>query len=214
VQTSKGETLLADQVMLAIGRLPNTTGLGLERAGVTVGNRGRVEVDAYSRSSAENIYAVGDVTDRVALTPVAIYEAMCFVKTAFENMPTRPDHEHVPSAVFSTPEIGTVGLSEAHALEQGYAIDVYKSAFRPLQVTLSDSTERMMLKLIVDQKTDKVLGCHIFGPNAADMVQLVAVALKMGATKAQFDATVALHPSAAEELVTMRTKSYSKSPSA
>ncbi len=209
VQTSKGDTLVADQVMLAIGRVPNTAGLGLERAGVALGARGRVEVDEYSRTNVENIYAVGDVTDRMALTPVAIHEALAFVKTVFEKAPTRPDHEHVPSAVFSTPEIATVGLSETRALECGYAIDVYKSTFRPLQVTLSGSAERMLLKLIVDQKADKVLGCHIFGPNAADMVQLVAVALKMGATKAQFDSTIALHPSAAEELVTMRTKAYS-----
>jgi glutathione reductase (NADPH) len=210
--TTSGEEFVADQVMLAVGRVPNTTGLGLERAGVTLGIRGRVEVDPYSRTVAENIYAVGDVTDRIALTPVAIHEAMAFVKTAFENTPTRADHMHVPSAVFSTPEIGTVGLTEAGALERGHSIDVYKSTFRPLQITLSEGGDRMLLKLVVDQKTDKVLGCHIFGPNAADMIQLVAVTLKMGATKSQFDATVALHPSAAEELVTMRTKAYSKMP--
>ena len=211
-KTSTGQTLVADQVMLAIGRVPNTGGLGLENIGVATGKRGQVEVDEYSRSTVDNIYAVGDVTDRLALTPVAIHEAMCFVKTAFENAPTRPDHEHVPSAVFSTPEIGTIGLTEAKALEHGHTVDVYKSMFRPLQATLSGGGDRMMLKLIVDPKTDKVLGCHIFGPNAADMVQLVAVTLKMGATKAQFDSTIALHPSAAEELVTMRTKSYSKGP--
>jgi len=211
-KTSTGETLVADQVMLAIGRVPNTSGLGLEKIGVTTGTRGRIEVNEYSRTSVNNIYAVGDVTDRIALTPVAIHEAMCFVKTVFEKTPTRPDHEHVPSAVFSTPEIGTIGLTEAQALERGHSIDAYKSAFRPLQATLSGGGDRMMLKLIVDQKTDRILGCHIFGPNAADMVQLVAVTLKMGATKAQFDSTIALHPSAAEELVTMRTKSYSRSP--
>ncbi|MGC9953646.1 MAG: glutathione-disulfide reductase [Rhizomicrobium sp.] len=211
-RTSKGETLVADQVMLAIGRVPNSEGLGLERAGVATGHRGRIEVDATSRTSAENIYAVGDVTDRKALTPVAIHEATCFVKTAFEGVPTKPDYAVVPTAVFSTPEIGTVGLSEASALERGYAIDVYRSSFRPLRITLSEGGDRMLMKLIVDQKTDKVLGCHIFGPDAAEMIQLVAVALKAGATKAQFDSTLALHPSAAEELVTMRTKSYSKTP--
>ncbi len=210
--TVSGEEIVADQVMLAVGRVPNTTGLGLERAGVTLGIRGRVEVDPFSRSAAENIFAVGDVTDRIALTPVAIHEAMAFVKTAFENTPTRADHMHVPAAVFSTPEIGTVGLTEADALERGHSIDVYKSTFRPLQITMSEGGDRMLLKLIVDQKTDKVLGCHIFGPNAADITQLVAVTLKMGATKSQFDATMALHPSAAEELVTMRTKAYSKAP--
>jgi len=208
--TTKGDTLVADAIMLAIGRRPNSGGIGLERAGVATGLHGRIEVDEFSRTNVENIYAIGDVTDLLTLTPVAIHHAMCFVKTAFENKPTRPDHDHVPSAVFSTPEIATVGLSEARALEQGYAIDVYKSEFRPLRIVLSDGGDRMMMKLIVDQKTGKVLGCHVFGANAAEIVQLVAVALKMGATKADFDATIALHPSAAEELVTMRTKAYSK----
>lgn len=212
VQTSQGETLAADQVMLAIGRQPNSEGLGLERAGVRTGMRGRIEVDEYSRTNIENIYAIGDVTDRLALTPVAIHEAMCFVKTAFDGVPSRPDHELVPTAVFSAPEIGTVGLTEAQALACGHAIDVYKSTFRPLRLTLAEAGDRTMMKLIVDQKTDSVLGCHIFGLDAAEIVQIVAVALKMGATKAQFDSTIALHPSAAEELVTMRTKSYSKSP--
>ncbi|MDE1987724.1 MAG: FAD-dependent oxidoreductase, partial [Alphaproteobacteria bacterium] len=212
VKTNQGKMLVADQCMLAIGREPNSEGLGLERAGVKTGARGRIEVDEYSRTNVENIYAVGDVTDRLALTPVAIHEAMCLVKTVFEDTPTRPDHELVPTAVFSTPEIGTVGLTEAQALERGHAIDVYKSAFRPLRLVLAEGGDRTMMKLIVDQKSDKVLGCHIFGPDAAEIVQMVAVTLKMGATKAQFDSTIALHPSAAEELVTMRTKSYSKSP--
>jgi glutathione reductase (NADPH) len=212
VKTSQGKMLVADQCMLAIGREPNSEGLGLEHAGVKTGKRGRVEVDEYSRTNVENIYAVGDVTDRLALTPVAIHEAMCLVKTIFEDTPTRPDHELVPTAVFSTPEIGTVGLTEAQALERGHAIDVYKSVFRPLRMVLAEGGDRTLMKLIVDQKSDKVLGCHIFGPDAAEIVQMVAVTLKMGATKAQFDSTIALHPSAAEELVTMRTKSYSKSP--
>lgn len=211
-KTTAGERLVADKLMVAWGRLPNTGGLGLERAGVTTGKNGRVEVDGFSRTNVENIYAIGDVTDRLALTPVAIHEAMCFVKTVFQNEPTRPDHALVPTAVFTTPEIGTVGISEDKALEHGHTIDVYKSTFRPMRFTLSGGGDRMMLKLIVDQKTDKVLGCHIFGADASEIVQIVAVAMKMGATKAQFDATVALHPSAAEELVTMRTKSYSKAP--
>ena len=211
-QTSKADTFIADQIMLAIGRRPNTAGLGLERAGVMLGQRGEVAVDEFSRSNVEHIYAIGDVTDRLALTPVAIHDAMCFVKTAFEGIPTRPDHALVPTAVFSTPEIGTVGLSEARALERGHAIDVYKSTFRPLRLTLSDGGDRTMMKLIADQTTGTVLGCHIFGPDAAEIIQLAAVALKMGATKAQFDQTLALHPSAAEELVTMRTKAYSKMP--
>jgi glutathione reductase (NADPH) len=212
VQTDKGETLIADQIMLAIGRVPNTKGLGLENAGVTLDKRGQILVDEYSRSTAENIYAVGDVTDRVALTPVAIHEAVCFVKTVFENTPTAPKHSNVPTSVFSTPEIGTVGLTEAGALELGHAIDVYKTTFRPLKLTLSGSGDRTVMKMIVAQKDGKVLGCHIFGPDAAEFIQLVAVALTGGATKSQFDSTLALHPSAAEELVTMRTKAYSKTP--
>jgi glutathione reductase (NADPH) len=210
--TTAGDRLVADKLMLAWGRTPNTKGLGLERVGIATGKNGRIEVDAYSRTNIENIYAIGDVTDRLALTPVAIHEAMCVIKTVFEGEPTRPDHALVPTAVFSTPEIGTVGMSETKALEHGHAIDVYKSNFRPLRFTLSQGGDRMMMKLIVDQKSDKILGCHVFGADASEIVQVVAVAMKMGATKAQFDAAVAVHPSAAEELVTMRTKSYSKSP--
>jgi glutathione reductase (NADPH) len=212
VFTDKHEMMEFDEVMLAIGRVPNTTGLGLEKAGVRLGKRGQVEVDAYSKSNVDHIYAIGDVTDRLALTPVAIHEAMAFVKTVFEKMPTPVDHTLVPTAVFSQPEIGTVGLTEHQALAQGHAIDVFKSSFRPLKHTLSGRDERALFKLVVDSKTDRVLGCHIFGLDAAEIIQIVAVAMKMGATKAQFDATVALHPSAAEELVTMRTKSYSKAP--
>jgi glutathione reductase (NADPH) len=208
--TYKGERLEADAVMLAIGRRPNSAGLGLENAGVATGPHGRIEVDAYSRTTAENIYAVGDVTDRLALTPVAIHEAMCFVKTVFENTPTRPDHALVPTAVFSTPEIGTVGLSEAGALELGHAIDVYKSNFRPLRDTLLGEGDRTMMKLVVAAADDRLLGAHLFGPDAAEMAQLLAVAMKMGARKSDLDSTIALHPSAAEELVTMRTKAYSR----
>jgi glutathione reductase (NADPH) len=211
VFTDKHEMLEVDQVMLAIGRAPNTNGLGLEKAGVALGKRGRVEVDSYSKTNVDHIYAVGDVTDRMALTPVAIHEAMAFVNTVFAGKPTPVDHRLVPTAVFSQPEIGTVGLREDEALMLGHAIDVYKSNFRPLKHTLSGRDERALFKLIVDAKTDRVLGCHLFGPDAAEIVQVVAVAMKMGATKAQFDATVALHPSVAEELVTMRTKAYSKS---
>jgi glutathione reductase (NADPH) len=212
-ETNKGGVIECDQIMLAIGRAPNTEMLHVEKAGVQLGKRGEVVVDEYSRTATPHIYAIGDVTDRVQLTPVAIHEAMAFVKTVFEGQPTKPDHTSIPTAVFSTPEIGTVGLSEMVALGLGHTIDVYKSTFRPLQFTMAGHGDRMMMKLIIDQKTDKVLGCHIFGPNAADMVQLVGVAVKMGATKKDFDSTIALHPSAAEELVTMRTKAYSKSPS-
>jgi len=210
--TTADERLTADKFLLAWGRLPNTEGLGLERAGVITGKNGRIEVDGCSRTNIENIYAIGDVTDRLALTPVAIHEAMCFVKTTFQDEPARPDHALVPTAVFTTPEIATVGMSEEKALEHGHAIDVYKSSFRPLRFALSGGGDRMLMKLVVEQKTDKVLGCHIIGADASEIVQLVAVAMKMGAGKADFDRTVALHPSAAEELVTMRTKSYSKEP--
>ena len=212
VETDKGATVECDQIMLAIGRMPNTAALHVEKAGVELGRRGEVKVDEYSRTTAPHIYAVGDVTDRVQLTPVAIHEAMCFVETVFNNNPTRPDHVHVPSAVFSTPELSGVGLTEAKALAKGHAIDVYKATFRPLLHTLGGRPVRTLMKLIVDSKTDKVLGCHIFGDHAAEIIQIVGICLKMGATKQDFDSTIALHPTAAEELVTMRTKSYSKTP--
>lgn len=210
--TDHDEILEADAMMLAIGRVPNTDGLGLEKAGVEIGTRGEVKVDQYSKTNVDHIYAIGDVTDRLQLTPVAIHEAMAFVKTVFEGKPTPVDHNLVPTAVFSQPEIGTVGLTEAEALAKGHALDVFISRFRPLKHTLSGREERSLFKMIVDQKTNRVLGCHIFGRDAAEMVQVVAVAMKMSATKTDFDSTIALHPSAAEELVTMRTKSYSKTP--
>ncbi|HEX3430511.1 MAG TPA: glutathione-disulfide reductase [Rhizomicrobium sp.] len=211
--TDKHEMLEADAVMLAIGRAPNTSGMNLDKIGVALGKKGEIKVDEFSQSSVPHIWAVGDVTDRLPLTPVAIHEAMAFVKTVFENDPTPVDYHFVPTAVFSQPEVGTVGLSEARALEKGYAIDVYKANFRPLKNTVSGRAERSLFKLVVDAKTDRVLGCHLFSPEAAEIIQAVAVALKMGATKAQFDSTVALHPSLAEELVTMREKAYSKAPS-
>ena len=211
-ETSKGDVIECDQILLAIGRMPNTLALHVEKAGVELGKRGEVTVDDYSSTSAAHIYAVGDVTDRVQLTPVAIHEAMCFVETAFKNNPTRPDHMHVPSAVFTTPELACVGLSEQKALLMGHSIDVYKSTFKPLLHTLGGRPVRTHIKLIVDSESEKVLGCHIFGDHAAEIIQVVAVCLKMGATKKDFDGTMALHPTAAEELVTMRTKSYSKDP--
>jgi glutathione reductase (NADPH) len=210
--TDHDEVIEADAMMLAVGRRPNTDGLGLEKAGVELGKKGEVKVDRYSRTNVENIYAIGDVTDRLQLTPVAIHEAMCFVKTVFEGQPTPVDHRLVPTAVFCRPEIATVGLTEKKALEEGHAIDVYMSTFKPLKHTLSGRNTRARFKLVVDAKTQKVLGCHIFGFDAAEIVQIVAVALKMGATKPDFDNVIALHPTAAEELVTMRTKSYSKAP--
>ncbi len=212
VLTDHDEILEADCVMAAIGRLPNTENLGLDKAGVTVGAKGEVLVDECSRTNVENIYAIGDVTDRLQLTPVAIHEAMAFVRTVFEKKRTPVDHELVPTAVFSQPEIATVGMSEDAALRKGHRIDVYLSKFRPLKHTLSGREERSLFKLVVDADTGRVLGCHIFGHDAAEIIQVVAIALKMRATKADFDATMALHPSAAEELVTMRAKSYSKEP--
>jgi glutathione reductase (NADPH) len=211
-ETNKGAVIECDQILLAIGRQPNTDALHVEKAGVELGKRGEVKVDEYSRTSAPHIYAVGDVTDRVQLTPVAIHEAMCFVETAFKSNPTRPDHTHIASAVFTTPELAAVGLTEEKALLLGHSIDVYKSQFRPLLHTMGGRPVRTTMKLIVDSNTDKVLGCHIFGDHAAEVIQIVAVTLKMGATKKDFDSTIALHPTAAEELVTMRTKSYSKTP--
>jgi glutathione reductase (NADPH) len=210
--TLTGEVVHADQVMLAIGRLPNTRGLGLDKAGVAMRPSGRIDVDGYSRSSVPNIYAIGDVTGRVELTPVAIHEAICFARTVYGGTPTAPEHELVPTAVFTRPEIGTVGMSEERALALGHSIDIYKTTFLPLKNTLSGRRERTMMKLVVDSNDQKVLGCHIFGPEAGEMIQLVAVALKMGATKDQFDATIAVHPTMAEELVTMRNKTASRTP--
>lgn len=211
-QTNNGFEIQCEDVMLAIGRKPNTASLHVDRAGVALGDRGEVKVDEYSRTSARHIFAIGDVTDRIQLTPVAIHEAMCFVETRFKNNPTKPDHVHVPSAVFSTPELAVVGLSESKALANGHCIHVYKSTFRPLLHTLGGRSVRTHMKLVVDSLNDKVLGCHIFGDHASEIIQLVAIAMKMGATKSDFDNTIALHPTAAEELVTMRTKSYSKAP--
>jgi glutathione reductase (NADPH) len=211
-ETNKGAVIECDQILLAIGRQPNTNGLHVEKAGVELGRKGEVKVDEYSRTSAAHIWAVGDVTDRIQLTPVAIHEAMCFVETAFKDNPTKPDHEHVASAVFTTPELAAVGLTDEKALGLGHGIDVYKSSFRPLLHTLGGREVRTLMKLVVDAKSGVVLGCHIFGDHAAEIVQAAAIAIRMGATKADFDRTIALHPTAAEELVTMRTKSYSKSP--
>jgi glutathione reductase (NADPH) len=159
-----------------------------------------------------SIYAIGDCTGRLELTPVALHEAMCFANTVFGGRPSAPDHELVATAVFTRPEIGTVGLTEEKALLRGHSIDIYKTSFRPLKNTLSGREEGAMMKLVVDAKSDVVLGCHIFSPDAGEMAQLVAIALKMGATKAQFDATVAVHPTMAEELVTIRTKTATRSP--
>jgi glutathione reductase (NADPH) len=202
-----GSALEADLIMFATGRTPNTRDLGLERAGVNLGHDGAVVVDSYSCSSVPNIYAVGDCTDRMQLTPVAIAEGQAVAETLFHGNPQTPDYENVPTAVFSQPPIGTVGLTEAEARERYRAVDVYKSTFRPLKHTVSGREEHSCMKLVVDRETDRVLGCHVVGTDAGEIVQGLAIALKCGATKAQFDATVGIHPTAAEEFVTMRNKS-------
>jgi len=202
-----GVTAPYDAVMFATGRRANTSGLGLETAGVTLNEDGSVAVDAYSQSSAPSIYAVGDVTGRAQLTPVAIREGWYFAETVYNNKPQAVDHSIIPTAVFSEPEIGVVGLNEEEAATHG-DIDVYVARFRPMQNTLSTRTERMVLKLITEKDEGKVLGVHILGPSAAEMIQLVGIAVGMGATKADFDRTIALHPSAAEELVTFKAPSY------
>jgi len=201
---SDGTTADADQVLLATGRRPNSSGIGLEDVGVELDAEGAVVVDEYSRSSVPSIHAVGDVTDRIALTPVALHEAMCLVKTLFQHQPTAPVHENVPAAVFSQPPVGTVGLSEAAARERFGDVDVYRSRFRPLKHTLTGRDETTMVKLVVDRASDRVVGLHMVGADAGEIVQGFAVAVRMGATKAQFDATVGIHPTSAEELVTLR----------
>jgi glutathione reductase (NADPH) len=207
VQLSGGNHVPADKVMFATGRVPNIAKLGLKEAGVEIAKNGGIAVDEYSRTTASNVYAVGDVTNRINLTPVAIREGHAFADTVFGGKRTIVDHANVPTAVFSEPEVGAVGLTEAQARAQLAQTDVYKAMFRPLKATLSGRDTTVLLKLIVDGQTDRLVGCHIVGEGAAEMVQLAAVAVKMRATKADFDATMALHPTIAEELVTMRTRS-------
>jgi glutathione reductase (NADPH) len=206
VNLKRGGSVTADLVMAATGRMPTAAGFGLEEAGVKLGMNGCIVVDEFSKSSVDNIYAVGDVTDRKNLTPVAVHDANAFAETLFNNNPTPVDYTFIPTAVFSQPEIGTVGLSEEKAREMYGPVDIYKTSFRPLRSMVSGSTEKMMMKLVIDMKSDKVLGVHILGPDAAETVQMAAIALRLGVTKAEFDATMALHPSAAEELVTLRHK--------
>jgi glutathione reductase (NADPH) len=203
---SDGETIAADQIMVATGRAPNTAGIGLEAAGVALGKRGEIKVDAASQSSVPSIYAIGDVTDRVNLTPVAIREGHAFADSLFGKRAWTVDHDLIPTGVFSTPEIGTVGLPEHEAAKTYGRLDIYKSRFTPLKGTLSGRKEKTLLKLVVDAASQKVVGCHVLGPDAAEIVQMAAIAMRMGATKADLDATMALHPTMAEELVTMREK--------
>jgi len=201
---SDGSTLETDLVMAATGRKPNTENLGLEEVGVTLNGKGAIEVDEYSRTSLDNIYAVGDVTDRINLTPVAIQEAMAFVDTVYRGRPRAMNHADVPSAVFSHPPVGTVGLTEVQAREKFGALDIYRSTFRPLKHTLSGRDEKTMMKLVVERAGQKVVGVHMVGLDAPEIVQGMAVAIKAGATKQVFDSTVGIHPTAAEEFVTMR----------
>jgi len=193
-----------DQILYATGRAPNTAGLGLATAGVALGPKGEVVVDEWSQTNVPSIYAVGDVTDRMALTPVAIREGAAFAETVFNANPTKPDHALVPTAVFTQPEIGTVGLTEEQARAAG-EVEVYAATFRPMIATLSGRDEKMLMKMIVAKDDQKVLGVHIVGHGAGEMIQIAGIPLKMGATKADFDRTMAVHPTAAEELVTMQT---------
>jgi glutathione reductase (NADPH) len=195
-----------DLVMFATGRRPNVVGLGLERAGVLLGAGGAVKVNEYSRSSVDSIHAIGDVTDRLNLTPVATAEGMALAKTLFRDEPTPVDHVNVPTAVFSDPNLATVGLSEKAARQRYGDVDVYKTSFRALKLTLGGHEERTFMKLVVDAASQRVVGAHMLGPDAGEIIQGVAIAVKLGATKAQFDATIGIHPTAAEEFVTMREK--------
>ena len=203
---SNGSSIASEQVMFAIGRHPNVAKLGLEKAGVAINpHNGGIAVDGWSKSSVPNIYAIGDVTHRHNLTPVAIREGHAFADTVFGKRPVQVDHASIPTAVFTQPEVGAVGLTEAEARAQFSHVDIYKATFRPIKATMSGRDTRVLMKLVVDGLTDRVLGCHIIGDAAAEITQVLAIAIKMKATKADFDATVALHPTAAEELVTMRT---------
>jgi glutathione reductase (NADPH) len=206
VHMNDGSVIDADEIMYATGRAPNTAGLGLEEAGVELTRNGAIKVDEWSRSSVPSIYAVGDVTDRINLTPVAIAEGRAFAETTYNNNPMSADHDDVPSAVFSQPPIGSVGLPEHEAREKYGEVDVYVAGFRPMKYTLTENTERGLQKLIVDRASQRVVGAHMVGVDAAEIIQGIGIAVKMKATKADFDATVGIHPTAAEEFVTMRDK--------
>ncbi|KPF96718.1 glutathione reductase [Rhodopseudomonas sp. AAP120] len=203
---SSGSSVASDQVLFAIGRHPNVANLGLEKAGVAINpDNGGIAVNEFCQTNVPHIYAIGDVTHRINLTPVAIREGHAFADTVFGKRPVQVDYTNIPTAVFSQPEVGTVGLTESQARSLYPRVDIYKTDFRPLKATVSGSQVRTLMKLVVDGATDRVVGCHIVGPEAGELVQVLAIAVKMKATKADFDATMALHPTAAEELVTMRT---------
>ena len=201
-----GSALEVDCVMYATGRAPNTAGLNLDQVGVARDPKGAIVVDDYSKTSVDNIYAIGDVTDRISLTPVAIMEGMALARTLYGGRPTPADHVNVPSAVFSQPPIGTVGLTEAAARAEFGAVDIYRSTFKPMKHTLTGRDETTLMKLVVDPVSDRVVGAHMLGPEAGEIIQGIGIAVKMGATKAQFDATIGIHPTGAEEFVTMRDK--------
>jgi glutathione reductase (NADPH) len=205
---TNGNARVFDQVMFATGRAPNTDNLGLDLAGVTMGRKGEITVDDYSQTAVPSIYAVGDVTDRANLTPVAIREGMAFVETVFKGNPTKPDHDLIPTAIFTQPEMGTVGLSEeqAAAIEP---VEIYSASFKPMQQSFAGRAQKVLMKLIVSKATRKVLGCHIVAPGAGEMIQLAGIAVKMGATTEDFDRTVAVHPTMSEELVTMKSPTRS-----
>jgi glutathione reductase (NADPH) len=195
--------------MFATGRRPNVTGIGLEAAGVQIAKSGGIAVDEFSRSSVASIYAVGDVTNRVNLTPVAIREGHAFADTVFGERITAVDHSNVPTAVFSEPEVGAIGMTEAVARDRLAKVDIYKTSFRPMKMSLAGRDTRAFFKLVVDGETDRIVGCHVVGADAAEMIQLVGIAIKMKATKSDFDTVMAVHPTAAEELVTLREKAVS-----
>ncbi len=209
VELSDREEIVVDRVMFATGRKPNIKNIGLESVGVAIGETGGIAIDEYSRTSVDNIYAVGDVTNRINLTPVAIREGHAFADTVYGGKPTWVDHTNVPTAVFSEPEVGMVGLTETQAVARLPVVDIYKTSFRPMKATLAGRDTRVFMKLVVDGATDRVVGCHIVGPDAGELIQVVGIAVKMKATKADFDATMAVHPTAAEELVTMRERAMS-----
>jgi glutathione reductase (NADPH) len=204
-----GAELEADQILYATGRAPNIAGLGLEQAGVALDAAGAVVVDEYMRTSVPGVWAIGDVTNRLNLTPVAIHEGMAVAATLFAGRPTVPDHSDVPTAVFSQPSVGTVGLTESAARARFGALDVYRTSFRPLRHTLTGRDEKTLMKLVVDRASQRVVGAHMVGPEAGEIIQGIAIALKCRATKAQFDTTIGIHPTAAEEFVTMRTPASS-----
>jgi glutathione reductase (NADPH) len=203
VTDTNGDSHHVDHVMFATGRAPNSDNLGLEALGVELGSKGQVIVDDYSQTAVPSIYAVGDITDRANLTPVAIREGMAFVETVFKGNPTPVDHDLIPSAVFTQPELGTIGLTEEEAREQE-PVDIYCTSFKPMMHAFAGRQDRVLMKLVVSKANRKILGCHIVADNAGEMIQLAGIAVKMGATKEDFDRTVAVHPTMAEELVTMR----------